>query len=81
MKTNHVMIADDEGRIYCNKQSKVVVFVENYFQKHCRDCEYFDGFGGGYVGEVTVECRFDNGSDYISETVEDPDEFIKKISK
>lgn len=55
-KTNHVNIADSQGRVYCDK-TRAVEKLDNRFQdKYCGDCPFYNGSAQGQG----VECSFDD---------------------
>lgn len=77
MRTNHVMVPDSNGNIYCRKLDKITKFKEGFFTKYCRTCIYLNGLGAG-IG--AIECKYDDGSNKINIVVEDPKQ-AKKIPR
>lgn len=78
METNHVIIPDNKGRIYCQKIQAVTLMKESFFRDECMNCKYFNGFGAG-IG--AVECKYEDGSDAVSVFVENPESLVISYGK
>jgi len=74
MKTNHMMVPDNKGRVYCNKKQRVVEFHDSYFKKNCSHCKYMNGIGDGV--EIAIECLYNDGSDVIAVEIRNPEDLI-----
>ncbi len=72
-RTNHIMVRDDKGRIYCHLSGNVVKWSSEWYQEYCTRCQYLSGLGQD-IG--VIECAFDNGTENISETVTEPFELL-----
>lgn len=74
IRTNHIMIAGDKKRIYCRLLNKIIKWSDEFFQENCYHCQYLNGLGQN-IG--TIECAFNDGSENITEVVEDPFSFVE----
>ena len=74
IRTNHVMVPDYKERIYCKLVNKVIKWNDEHYHKYCTHCGYLNGLGQN-IG--AIECAFNDGSENITEIVEDPYEFAE----
>lgn len=74
MKTNHMMVPDNKGRIYCHRKLKVVVFEDDYYKKNCSKCKYLNGIGDGV--EIAIECLYNDGSENVAVTIDKPESLV-----
>jgi len=74
MVTNHVMMPDDNGRVYCYALRKILPLRNLLKQGLCQSCMYYTGSAQG----EGIECSFDSGSKVGIETVYEPDRFVEE---
>ncbi len=58
MKTDHINIIDNSGRIYCHRLAKITKMNPYHYETHCKMCPYFVDTAGG----KGVECQYDDGT-------------------
>ena len=73
IRTNHIMVMDNKERIYCRLANNVIKWNSAWYQENCSHCQFLNGLGQD-IG--VIECAFDDGTDNISETVEEPFTFM-----
>lgn len=55
-KTNHINIADDLGRVYCEKTKDIEKLDERFQRLNCASCPFYNGSAQGQG----VECVYDD---------------------
>lgn len=60
-KNNHLQVNKSTNLIYCEKMRQRLALTEEFVNDNCLNgCPYFNGMGQG----DTIECEFEDGTDY-----------------